>query len=125
MNDRDEIERIQRIRERQLAARDPKAKERAVQRKVAARYKKEPITVQDVVANIPAKWWGTIIGAIIGFILALVLDQILHVKLVRIDAFWVEYMWYMLVVFLAVMGRSLAMAMDWSDEDYHHLVGRK
>ena len=123
--ERDEIERILRIRERQLRARDPLAREKKEQQLAAARYKKQKITVQDVLSNIPAKWWGMIIGGLVGFILALVLDQVLHVKLVKIDAFWVEYMWYSLVFFGVVMGRGLAMAVDWSEDDYDKLVMRR
>ena len=125
MSDRDEIERIRRIRERQIAARDPTAEERRVQKKVAARYKKQRITALDVVQNIPAKWWGMILGGLIGFIAALVLDKVLHVRIPNVDAFWVEYMWYSLVFFGVAMGRGLAAAMDWSEDDYRMEVSRK
>jgi hypothetical protein len=125
MSDRDEIERIQRIRERQLRSRDPTAAQRKVQRQVAARYRPSKVTLRDVMAHIPAKWWGMIVGGLVGFVLALVLDQVLHVRLVHIDAFWVEYMWYSLVFFGIALGRGLAAAMDWSEDDYDALVGRK
>lgn len=125
MSDHDEIERIRRIRDRQLAARDPRAEVRRVQKKMASRYTKKRITLLDVLENIPAKWWGMIIGALVGFALALVLDKVLHVRIPNAEGFWVEYMWYTLVFFGIAMGRGLAMAMDWSDEDYDKMVLHK
>lgn len=125
MSDRDEIERIRRIRERQLAARDPTAAERRAQKQLASRYAHKKITLLDVVQNIPAKWWGMIIGGLLGFILALVLDQVLHVRIPNVDAFWVEYMWYTLVFFGVAIGRGLAAAMDWSEDDHRMEVLRK
>jgi hypothetical protein len=89
-NQQDEIERIRRIRERQLRARDPTAAQQKFQRQYAARYQKPKISIGDVLADIPAKWWGMILGGLLGFLIALVLDKVLHVKLVNIDAFWVE-----------------------------------
>jgi hypothetical protein len=124
-SERDEIERIRRIRERQLRARDPLAREREWQQNIARRQQKGKITFWDVLANIPAKWWGMILGALVGFVLALVLDRVLHVRLVNVDAFWVEYMWYALIFFGIVMGRGLAMAIDWGEEDYDMLVRRR
>ena len=124
-SERDEIERIRRIRERQLRARDPMAREREWQQNIARRQQKGDITFWDVLANIPAKWWGMILGALVGFVLALVLDRVLHVRLVNVDAFWVEYMWYALIFFGIVMGRGLAMAIDWGEEDYDMLVRRR
>jgi hypothetical protein len=124
-SERNEMERIRRIRERQLKARDPLAREREWQQNIARRQKKGNITFWDVLGNIPAKWWGMILGALVGFLLALVLDRVLHVRLVNVDAFWVEYMWYALIFFGIVMGRGLAMAVDWGEEDYDMLVRRR
>jgi hypothetical protein len=125
MSERDEIERLRRLRERQLAARDPTAKDRQFQKTLASRYVKKRVTLIDVVSNIPAKWIGTILGGVIGFILALVLDQVLHLRLPNVSGFWVEYIWYSLVFLGVAMGRGLAAAIDWSEEDYDHLVLRK
>jgi len=118
MSDREEIERIRRIRERQLAARDPTSAERRLHQEIAARRKPKKITFWDVMQNIPAKWWGMILGGIVGFILALILDQILQIQIPNVKGFWVEYMWYSLVFAGIAVGRGLAMAMDWSEDDY-------
>ncbi len=124
-NRNDDLERIQRIRDRQLRARDPLAAQRKSQRLAASRYTPTKVSVREVMREIPGKWRGMIIGGFFGLLLALVMDRVLHLKLPRIDAFWANYVWYSLVLFGVIVGRVLAMAMDWSEEDYDKLVRRK
>ena len=124
-NRNDDPERIQRIRERQLRARDPLASQRKSQRLAATRYTPTKVTFREVMREIPGKWRGMIIGGFVGFILALILDRVLHIRLPKFDAFWASYVWYSLIVFGVIVGRVLAMAMDWSEEDYDKLVQRK
>ena len=121
----DDLERIQRIRERQLRARDPLAAQRKSQRLAATRYTRTKVTFREVMREIPGKWRGMIIGGFVGFILALILDRVLHIRLPKFDAFWASYVWYSLIVFGVIVGRVLAMAMDWSEEDYDKLVQRR
>ena len=116
----DEVERLRRLRERQIRLRDPKAKDRKVQHKVSARYKKEELTVEGVIRDIPGKWMGTILGAILGIILAVAFNL-----LVESEAFWIEYVGYFLVAVCAILGRGLGAAMDWRDGDHEALVNRK
>ncbi len=116
----DEIERIKRIRERQLQLRDPKAKDRQIQSRVASRYEKEKVTVNSVIRDIPGKWIGMFLGAIIGFILAIAINL-----LVDFPAAWMEYLVYFIVLVCVVMGRGLGAAMDWRDEDHEALVKRR
>ena len=118
-NQNDEIERLKRLRERQIRSRDPTAKDRQVQRKVSARYKKEKLTVGGIIRDIPGKWLGTILGAIVGLIMGIGIVLIL-----KSEAFWMEYIPYFLVLVGAVMGRGLGAAMDWRDEDHEELVRR-
>jgi hypothetical protein len=121
----DDLERIQRIRDRQLRARDPQASRRKSQRLAATRYTRTKVTFREVMREIPGKWRGMIIGGVVGFTLALILDRVLHIKLPKFDAFWASYLWYSLILFGVIVGRVLAMAMDWSEEDYDKLVLRK
>jgi hypothetical protein len=113
----DEIERIQRIRDQQIRARDPRARDRKRQQKVRARYREETFSFQDVLRNIPAKWWGMIIGGIIGLVVAIALN-----KAIEIEASWMEYVGYVIVLFGIVLGRGVGAAMDWSEEDHKKLV---
>jgi hypothetical protein len=118
MSDRnDEIERIQRIRDQQIRARDPRARDRKRQQRVSARYKEETFSFQDLLRSIPTRWWGTIIGGMIGLVFAIVLN-----KLVEAEASWMEYVWYVIVLFGLALGRGVGAAMDWSEEDHKKLV---
>jgi hypothetical protein len=115
----DEIERLKRIRDRQIRLRDPKAKDRAAQHKIASRYKEEKITAGSVIRDIPGRWLGTIFGGIFGIVIAVAFHL-----LVQYDAFWIEYVGYFIVLVCLVLGRGLGAAMDWREEDHDALVKR-
>jgi integral membrane sensor domain MASE1 len=116
-NRNDEIERIQRIRDQQIRARDPRARARKTQQKISARRREDTFSFQDLLRSIPAKWWGMIIGGVIGLVLAIVLS-----RAVETEASWVEYVWYVIVLVGIVLGRGVGAAMDWSEEDHEKLV---
>lgn len=118
-NPQDEIERIRRIRERQLALRDPKAKDRAVHQYISSRYTKEKLTLSGVIRDIPGKWIGMFIGGAIGLIIAIALQLLLQTELT-----WIKYVGYILVFFGIAIGRGLGASMDWRDEDHDALVNR-
>ncbi len=123
MGDQDEIERIKRIRARQLASRDPGKAERQREQLVSGRYHKENLTLVGMIRDIPAKWWGMIIGGLVGFFAALVLDRILHVQIFA-DATWSSFLWYILLLFGIAAGRAISMAMDWRADDQRELIDR-
>jgi hypothetical protein len=72
MSNQKEIERIKRIREQQIASRDPTKKEKQMQHNIAQKYRRvksqeKPVKDSwDALSNI---WKGMIFGAILGFIL--------------------------------------------------------
>ena len=115
----DEIERLKRIRDRQITLRDPKEKDRVVQHKIASRYKKEKITAGSMIRDMSGRWLGTILGGIIGILIAIAFHL-----LVQYDAFWIEYVGYFIVLVCIVMGRGLGAAMDWREGDHDALVKR-
>jgi hypothetical protein len=119
---RDERERIQRIRERQIRARDPGEKDRAFQRKISARYKKPKLTFWDVIRDIPGRWVGMFVGGVVG-----ILAVILVSHLIESDTVWCEAGKYIVVLVCVLMGMGLGRVMDWRDEDHDALVkqGRK
>ena len=116
-NRNDEIERIQRIRDQQIRARDPRARASKTQQKISARRREDRFSFQDILRSIPAKWWGMIIGGMIGLVVAVVLS-----KAIETEASWVEYVAYVIVLAGIVLGRGVGMAMDWSEDDYKKLV---
>ena len=111
MSDKNEIDRLQRLRQQQLAARDPHAKQREIDRKVAARrrkYKKQ-VTFQDMLADMSYKWQGVIVGALIGIIGSIVLS-------LTVEASWVELAGLAAVIVLAMLGFILGQAFDAREE---------
>ena len=116
-NRNDDIERIQRIRDQQIRARDPRAHHKKFQQKISARRREEKFSFEDILKNIPAKWWGMIIGGMIGLIAAIVLN-----KVVETEASWIDYVWYLVVLACVVLGRGVGAAVDWSEEDHEKLV---
>ena len=114
----DEIERLKRIRERQLSDRDPGKRDKRFQYKVSQRPKKK-LTVEDILKDIPSKVWGMIIGGIIGVALAIALNAALGEILP-----WIQYVGIIIVLGLVVLGRLLGAATSWREEDHEKLVKR-
>jgi hypothetical protein len=70
-----ELERLKRLRERQLAERDPHVKQRQFQHMTAQREQKyrKPYSFGKMWSDIPHTWKGFFYGAILGTIVLLVL----------------------------------------------------
>ena len=107
----DELERIKRIRDAQLAARDPRARDRAMQAQVRARRQTKKLTFKNVLADFTAKWTWMVVGGAIGAVLAIVVNLVFRVT-------WAEYVGYGLILFGMVVGRILGAIRDWGDEDW-------
>jgi hypothetical protein len=106
----DELERIKRIRDQQLAARDPRAHDHALQQ-VRARRQSKKLTVRNVLGDFTAKWTWMVAGGAIGAVLAIVVNLVFK-------ATWAEYVGYGLVLFGIVVGRIFGAIRDWGDEDW-------
>ena len=63
-----EQERLRRLRDRQLAARDPHIKERKLQHGIAQRRRKavQPFSIQRIWSEIPFIWRGSFYGMLVG-----------------------------------------------------------
>ncbi len=59
-----EVERLIRIRDKQLQARDPQKKISKTQQNISKRYRRshKPLTAKGVFSDIPKKWMGFVIG---------------------------------------------------------------
>ena len=107
----DELERFKRIRDQQLAARDPRSRDRALQAKVRARRQIKKLTVKNLLSDFTAKWTWMVAGGVIGAALAIVVNLVFK-------AAWAEYVGYGLVLFGIVVGRLFGAIRDWGDEDW-------
>lgn len=74
-NQSNEVERLKRIRDAQLRARDPQKKVNKTQRHIATRYKqsRKSVTAKSVFADIPKKWTGFVVGLFLGVLVLLLL----------------------------------------------------
>lgn len=113
----DEIERIRRIRDRQLRLRDPTIKGRKVQRATAARYKPQKLTLAGAIREIPGKWLGTVLGGLVGILLGVLFDL-----LVAADDWWMRYVGYVIAFAGFAVGRMLGAILDWREDDHDALV---
>src|SRR5512136_2184260 len=93
-----EVERIRRIRDQQLAARDPRAKERAFYSKVSQRRKVRSFTFKNILADFQAKWTWMAVGGIIGALAAIVIILLFKAR-------WAEYVGYAMIAFGIIVGR--------------------
>ena len=112
----DEIRRLQRLRDEQLQARDPTAKERARQQRLVTKHRttRQKITAKSVFLDFAAKWQYMVIGALLGLMIALIIN-------ILVQAQWAQIVGGVLVVFGLVAGRVMGAIKDWGNEDW----GRK
>jgi hypothetical protein len=116
----DEIERIRRIRDRQLQLRDPRAREHKVQRKAAARYKPQKLSLGSAIQEVPGKWLGTVGGGLLGVLLGVLFDL-----LVASGEWWIRYVPYVIAFAGLALGRMLGAILDWQEGDHDALVRRR
>ena len=111
MTNSNEQERLRRLREQQLAARDPLAKERKVSQKVATRRKTtyKQTTVRDLRKALEHKWRGLMAGAIFGFIVFVAVVYFFPDELY-------QFIGFMAIFFFALVGFVVGASFDWRDD---------
>lgn len=72
------------------------------------------MTVKSIILDFPAKWQFMIIGALIGLLVALVINIVVQDQ-------WAQIAGGVLIVFGLVAGRVMGAIRDWGNEDW----GRK
>ena len=114
MSDDKEIERIRRLREQQLGARDPRAKARRLDQKLSSRPR-EKFSLSHELKILPAKvtwsFWGGVIGLIVGILLGIVIQISFGVP-------WVEYVALLCAFWGAVVGFITGRGHDTGKEDW-------
>jgi VIT1/CCC1 family predicted Fe2+/Mn2+ transporter len=124
-NGSDELERLKRLRERQIQSRDPKAKEKQIQAKVTARRRKLgrrntsfQYMMRDMLGDLPYKFWGAIIGALLGTVLSIIL------ALVWEDIAMVAIVGLIATLVLTLIGVVFGHSFDWRAEVTDELKDR-
>ena len=117
MSRNDELERLKRLRERQIQARDPKAKERKAQAKVTSRrrhLKRRNASFQyvmrDMLGDMSYKFWGVIIGVVLGTIISIVLALFMK------DIVIVTVLGLLVTLILVLVGLIFGNSLDWRAE---------
>jgi hypothetical protein len=106
-----EVERIMRIRQQQLEGRDPHAKQRETDRRVAARRRKmrKQVSYLDIITDVPRKWQGIVLGLMFGVVIWIGLFLL-------VEASWVDMAGVAAMVVLAIVGFFFGQALDVRDE---------
>jgi hypothetical protein len=106
-----EIKRIQRIRDRQISARDPTAKDREFYGEVSARRKNARYSFKDALKDMQSKWTWMFAGGIIGLIAAIVFAMAVRTS-------WAQLVALVMIFAGLVIGRLLGAVMDWRNDDW-------
>ena len=124
-NRSDELERLKRLREQQIRSRDPKAKEKQTQAKVTARRRKLgrrnasfQYMMRDMLGDLPYKFWGAIIGALLGTVISIIL------ALVWEDIAMVAIVGLAVTLILTLIGVVFGHSFDWRAEVTDELKDR-
>ncbi len=110
MSNEHEQERLRRIRDRQIQLRDPKVKDRKVQKSVAKKHRSslESFSLTKIWTELPKIIRGTVIGMLAGLAILLVLPYIFQ-------GAWVDYAGFAAVFILAFLGMIFGQALDARD----------
>ena len=108
MSDDDEVERLKRLREKQVKGRDPRKMDQKLHSEISRKIKKsQKVTAGQVIDEMPAKWLYMIVGFVIGLILGLLLIALFP------GALWAQLVALVVLLFLTLTGRVAGMAEDW------------
>jgi F0F1-type ATP synthase assembly protein I len=106
----DEIERLRRLRDRQISLRDPGQKQEKVQHQVARkrRASREPFRFSRIFTDLPKVITGTLLGLLIGILIVIVLPYFVHTE-------WVNIAGIGAAVILTFFGAAFGQAIDARD----------
>ena len=107
----DEVERLKRLRDKQLHARDPQKKQRQLQHNISNRYRssQEPFSIRAYWTGVAQKWRGIIVGGFLGTIVMVAIPNFTEDEMALLLGAAV-------FVFLMVMGFMIGQASDARDE---------
>ena len=110
MSNQNESDRLRRIREQQLRARDPQKGQRKISNRVSSQYKtRKKYTSSTAMSDIPHKWKGLFGGAILGVLVWVGL-------IVFVNADWVDTVGLVVAFLLPALGFLFGASFDWRDD---------
>jgi hypothetical protein len=109
----DEIQRLQRLRDQQLAARRPNEKREQYLQTYHARYsKRKPLTLKEIVNVFSNKWKGAFFGVLIGLLAWYLLFTL-------VQANWVAIVGPLVALVCVILGVVIGSSFDWRDDLRH------
>jgi VIT1/CCC1 family predicted Fe2+/Mn2+ transporter len=109
--DKSELERLRRIRQQQLAARDPSKKQNKLQKTITHKHRSrsQSFSIGTMWTEVPSRWKGAFFGSLFGVIAIFVLPLVT-------DAEWATTVGFVLLFFMAVMGFLVGRSKDAQDD---------
>jgi hypothetical protein len=106
----DEVERIRRIRDRQIQMRDPQIKQNKLQKNISRRRRGrlESFDFTRIFTDLPKLITGTLIGVLLGLLALIVLPYL-------IQADWVDLLGLGILLVTTLMGAAFGRAIDARD----------
>ena len=107
-----ELERLKRLRDRQLNDRDPQVKQKQIQRVITKRERRaqsKRVTLGEAWREVPHVYRSPLIGLVIGTIITFVLPEIWHSP-------WAVWVGLIAIVLLALLGIPIGQALDLRDD---------
>ncbi len=110
MGREDEVERLRKLRDRQISLRDPQVQQQKVQHHVARRRRgsREPFVFSKIFSQIPKVITFTLVGILLGLLVLLLLPYF-------VQAEWTDMVGIVAIVILAVFGAAFGQAIDVRD----------
>jgi sulfite exporter TauE/SafE len=110
MGREDEVERLRRLRDRQISLRDPHVQQQKVQHHVARRRRssREPFVFSKIFSQIPRVITFTLVGILLGLLVLVALPYI-------VEAEWTDTVGIVATVILAIFGAAFGQAIDVRD----------
>ncbi len=116
-NRESEQERLRRLRDKQIRARDPQVKERKVGRQVAAQQRKKRKNesfIRDSAGAVSHKVRGAFLGALLGLLVMLLLPMVMEGRMADI-------LGIVAFPFLIALGVLIGASFDWRDDIRDHI----
>jgi hypothetical protein len=107
----EELERLKRIRQQQISARDPTLRDKRFHGTISARRKASKYTWRDMLKDMQLKWTWMFAGGLIGLVFGLVFAS-------AIEAAWADYAGIFMILMGIALGRLLGAVMDWRNDDW-------
>ncbi len=106
----EEIKRLQRLRDKQLAYRNPSEKRMTYFKNYKQRHSKpRPVTFKGIITTFSKKVRGLILGVLVGVVIWLLLPSFLTLT-------WIDLLGALITVVLGAAGAVVGASLDWRDD---------